>query len=204
MPSVHGESRCSRLRAIVIRDARGGAALSVREVVGKPIVYAGIGEEIENLEQFHPDRMAGRILGMGDVLTLVEKAQDAVDENGHVNNVAYVRWMQDAAVAHSDAAGCTRETQAAGATWVARSHYVEYLRPAFAGDRLAVLTWVVNWRRVRSLRKFRFRRESDGVVLAVGQTDWVFVDATTGRPRTIARPVREAFVLVPEGEEPAE
>jgi len=61
-------------------DARGGAALSVREVVGKPIVFAGIGEQIENLEQFHPDRMAGRILGMGDVLTLVEKAQDAVDE----------------------------------------------------------------------------------------------------------------------------
>ncbi len=61
-------------------DARGGAALSVREVVGKPIVLAGIGEQIEDLEQFHPDRMAGRILGMGDVLTLVEKAQDAVDE----------------------------------------------------------------------------------------------------------------------------
>ncbi|MFV2071531.1 MAG: signal recognition particle protein [Thermoanaerobaculales bacterium] len=61
-------------------DARGGAALSVREVVGRPIVLAGIGEQIEDLEQFHPDRMAGRILGMGDVLTLVEKAQDAVDE----------------------------------------------------------------------------------------------------------------------------
>jgi len=61
-------------------DARGGAALSVREVVGKPIVLAGIGEQIDQLEQFHPDRMAGRILGMGDVLTLVEKAQDVVDE----------------------------------------------------------------------------------------------------------------------------
>jgi signal recognition particle subunit SRP54 len=61
-------------------DARGGAALSVRQVVGKSIVFAGIGEQIENLEQFHPDRMAGRILGMGDVLTLVEKAQDVVDE----------------------------------------------------------------------------------------------------------------------------
>ena len=61
-------------------DARGGAALSVREVVGRPIVLAGIGEQIEDLEQFHPDRMAGRILGMGDVLTLVEKAQDVVDE----------------------------------------------------------------------------------------------------------------------------
>ncbi len=61
-------------------DARGGAALSVREVVGKSIVFAGVGEQIDELEQFHPDRMAGRILGMGDVLTLVEKAQDAVDE----------------------------------------------------------------------------------------------------------------------------
>jgi signal recognition particle subunit SRP54 len=61
-------------------DARGGAALSVREVVGRPIVFAGIGERLEDLEVFHPDRMAGRILGMGDVLTLVEKAQDVVDE----------------------------------------------------------------------------------------------------------------------------
>lgn len=61
-------------------DARGGAALSVREVVGRPILFAGIGENLDGLEQFHPDRMAGRILGMGDVLTLVEKAQDAVDE----------------------------------------------------------------------------------------------------------------------------
>ena len=61
-------------------DARGGAALSVREVVGRPIVLAGVGEQIADLEQFHPDRMAGRILGMGDVLTLVEKAQDVVDE----------------------------------------------------------------------------------------------------------------------------
>jgi len=61
-------------------DARGGAALSVRQVVGRPIVFAGVGERIEALEQFHPDRMAGRILGMGDVLTLVEKAQEVVDE----------------------------------------------------------------------------------------------------------------------------
>jgi signal recognition particle GTPase len=61
-------------------DARGGAALSVREVVGRPIVFAGVGERLEDLEQFHPDRMAGRILGMGDVASLVEKAQEVVDE----------------------------------------------------------------------------------------------------------------------------
>ena len=61
-------------------DARGGAALSFREVTGKPIKYAGIGEKLDDFEPFHPDRMASRILGMGDVVSLVEKAADVVDE----------------------------------------------------------------------------------------------------------------------------
>jgi signal recognition particle subunit SRP54 len=60
-------------------DARGGAALSIRTVTGKPIVFCGVGERVEALESFHPDRMASRILGMGDVLSLVEKAQATVD-----------------------------------------------------------------------------------------------------------------------------
>jgi len=60
-------------------DARGGAALSIRGVTGKPIVFSGTGERVDALEPFHPDRMASRILGMGDVLTLVEKAQANVD-----------------------------------------------------------------------------------------------------------------------------
>ncbi len=61
-------------------DARGGAALSLRAVTGKPIKFAGIGEKLTDIEPFHPDRMASRILGMGDVLTLIEKAQENVDE----------------------------------------------------------------------------------------------------------------------------
>ncbi len=61
-------------------DARGGAALSVREVTGVPIVFASVGEGLKALEGFHPDRMAGRILGMGDVLTLIEKAEEEIDE----------------------------------------------------------------------------------------------------------------------------
>nr|MBQ8252846.1 signal recognition particle protein [Lachnospiraceae bacterium] len=60
-------------------DSRGGAALSVKAVTGKPIFYAGMGEKLSDLEQFHPDRMANRILGMGDVLTLIEKAQESID-----------------------------------------------------------------------------------------------------------------------------
>ena len=62
-------------------DTRGGAALSIRAVTGKPILYAGMGEKLSDLEQFYPDRMASRILGMGDVLTLIEKAQEELDES---------------------------------------------------------------------------------------------------------------------------
>ena len=61
-------------------DARGGAALSVRAVTGKPIKFAGIGEKLDGIEPFHPDRMASRILGMGDILTLIEKAEQSFDE----------------------------------------------------------------------------------------------------------------------------
>ncbi len=60
-------------------DSRGGAALSIKAVTGKPILYIGMGEKLSDLEQFYPDRMANRILGMGDVLTLIEKAQQNID-----------------------------------------------------------------------------------------------------------------------------
>ena len=61
-------------------DTRGGAALSIRSVTGKPILYVGMGEKLSDLEQFYPDRMASRILGMGDVLTMIEKATESLDE----------------------------------------------------------------------------------------------------------------------------
>lgn len=61
-------------------DTRGGAALSIRSVIGKPIKFVGVGEKLTDLETFYPDRMASRILGMGDVLTLIDKAQEAMDE----------------------------------------------------------------------------------------------------------------------------
>jgi len=77
--------------------------------------------------------------------------------NGHANNVEFVRWMQDAAAAHADAAGCTAATLAAGATWVVRSHRIEYRRPALAGERLRVVTWVET-----SAGRFRY----DGTALS--------------------------------------
>jgi acyl-CoA thioester hydrolase len=123
----------------------------------------------------------------------------AVDRNRHVNNVAYVQWMQDAAIQHSAATGCTRMTEAIGATWVARMHRIEYLSPAFAGEAITVLTWVADFRKVRSLRRYKFVRAADQKVLAQGETDWVLVDAATGRPRGIPSELVKLFELLPDG-----
>jgi signal recognition particle subunit SRP54 len=75
-------------------DARGGAALSIKTITGKPIKFIGVGEKLNALEPFHPDRMAASILGMGDVLTLIEKAQEAVDEKKAVELQKKLRKSQ--------------------------------------------------------------------------------------------------------------
>ena len=75
-------------------DTRGGAALSVKQVTGKPIKFASVGEKLSDLEAFHPDRMASRILGMGDVLTLIDKAQEAIDEKSAAELEAKIRKQQ--------------------------------------------------------------------------------------------------------------
>jgi acyl-CoA thioester hydrolase len=124
---------------------------------------------------------------------------EAIDTNGHVNNVTYIQWMQDVAVLHSEACGGTAATQQAGATWVVRAHAIEYLRPAYVNEVLDIYTWVVDFRRVRSLRRYQFCRQSDGQTLATGETDWVFVNMKTGRPMAIPEHVQSCYPLVPEG-----
>jgi len=123
----------------------------------------------------------------------IQVARSSIDANGHANNIEFVRWMQEAAIAHADVRGCTAATREAGAVWVVHTHHIEYLRPAFAGDRIQVLTWLANLRRAFSLRKYEFVRVSDNVVLARGETDWVFVDASTGRPRSIPESIKLMF-----------
>jgi len=127
---------------------------------------------------------------------------EAVDENGHVNNVMYVQWMQDAAVRHYEAMGGRQLTIDLGATWVVRSHTVEYLRPVFAGERIKMLTWVANMRRVRSLRRYQFIRVENEELLVRGETDWVFVDIQNGYPRAIPPEVVNLFTLPSESQEP--
>jgi acyl-CoA thioester hydrolase len=126
---------------------------------------------------------------------------DAIDENGHVNNIEYLRWMQDAAMHHADSSGCTEATTAVGATWVVRSHRIEYLKPAFSGEHVSVLTWVSNFRRVQSLRKYKMIRMEDHAVLAEAETDWIFVDAKNGRLRSIPKEVSTVFEVIPEAKE---
>jgi len=128
--------------------------------------------------------------------------ESAVDQNGHVNNVVYVQWMQDVAILHSKATGGTRAMHTARWTWVVRSHTIEYLSPAFAGEEVVALTWVVNFRRVRSIRRYKFFRKSDNTLLARGETEWVFVDTESGRPRMIPDEVMQLFPLVGKDEEP--
>ncbi len=116
----------------------------------------------------------------------------AIDENGHVNNVTYVQWMQDIAVEHYAAIGGI-QAQGPDATWVVREHKIEYLLPAFESEEIEIRTWVEDIRRVRSLRKYEFVRKGDGKVLVKGETDWVFVDAKTGRPLAIPEEVTKVF-----------
>lgn len=122
--------------------------------------------------------------------------KSAIDENGHVNNVAYVQWMQDIAVEHYSAIGGV-EAQGPDSTWVVREHRIEYLLPAFENEQIEIRTWVENLRRVSSLRKYEFARKSDGGILVRGETDWVFIDSKSGRPRAVPKEVAEIFGTAP-------
>ncbi|MEZ6124081.1 MAG: thioesterase family protein [Planctomycetaceae bacterium] len=128
----------------------------------------------------------------------VDVTASVIDRNGHVNNVAYVKWMQDAAVAHVRARIPRDAAAMDDSTWVARSHFIEYLRPVVIEDRIVVKTWVAEFRRVRSLRRYHIVRQNDQQLVARGETDWVFIASDTGRPRSIPELIRSAFVLLPD------
>jgi len=123
---------------------------------------------------------------------LIKIPKSSIDENGHVNNVAYVQWMQDIAVEHYASIGGI-EAQGSESTWVVREHNIEYFLPAFENEEIEIKTWVENIRRVRSLRKYEFVRKSDDKVLVKGETDWVFVDVKTGMPRAVPKEVENIF-----------
>lgn len=129
--------------------------------------------------------------------------ESAIDGNGHVNNVQYVHWMQEAAMAHSAELGWPRERYAEiGRTWIIRSHTIEYYHSAYAGDHLTILTWVADLHKFRSLRKYKFYRPADDVVLATAATLFIFCDLRTGKPVTIPPEVQAAYTVVGPDDEP--
>ncbi len=122
-------------------------------------------------------------------------ADDDIDELGHVGNLVYVRWVLDAAMAHSVALGWDLAAyRRAGGVFVVRRQEVDYLRPAFRGERVRIETWVEALSHVTSLRRTRIVRGED--VLARASTTWVFV-RLDGRPVRIPAAVAAAFRPAP-------
>ena len=122
--------------------------------------------------------------------------QSAIDEYGHVNNVIYVQWMQDAAIRHGESIPEYKPPENTG--WYAREHRIEYLAPAYLGDEIEVRTWASEMKRVRALRKYEFIRKADGKVIAKGETQWIFVELTTGRPIAIPPEIQALFPVLPD------
>jgi acyl-CoA thioester hydrolase len=124
-------------------------------------------------------------------------AADEIDELGHASNIVYLQWTQAAAVAHSSLQGWTPEAyRRLGMAFIARSHRIEYLRPALAGDELLIRTWVADFRSASSTRKYEVLRASDGAVLATAETVWAFIKLDTGRPTRIPPEIQAAFQIV--------
>lgn len=123
--------------------------------------------------------------------------ETAVDENGHVNNVAYVNWMQDVAVEHSAVCGWPAERyMKLGRSWFVRRHTVEYLRPAFADQPMRVMTWVSRAGSRSSDRSYLFVHGTTDVVHAWAHTVWVWIDLTSGRPARLPKEIFEDFVVI--------
>lgn len=119
---------------------------------------------------------------------------DEIDALGHVNNLAYLKWMQSAAVAHSTACGWTTQRYLeSGAGWVVRSHKIEYRNSALAEDRIAVRTWVVAFKKVTSLRRYQIVRCSDEAILAEAETNWAFIGFEHRVPRRISQEIIDDF-----------
>jgi acyl-CoA thioester hydrolase len=120
----------------------------------------------------------------------VERAD--IDELGHANNVVWVRWLNQAAIAHATHVGWGMEAcRAEGVIWVVRRHDIEYLLPAFEGEELSALTWVESMRGASSQRRSAFRRGEQ--LLATAETTWVLLDAQAGKPRRVPPTMLAAY-----------
>ena len=117
-----------------------------------------------------------------------------IDVLGHVSNIAYVAWLQAVAEAHSAAEGWDHAAyRALGAVFVVRRHEIDYRAPAFAGERIALVTWVEWWRAASTLRRTEITRVADGALVASAATTWALVSIDGGRPRRIPDELSRPF-----------
>ncbi len=114
-----------------------------------------------------------------------------IDDLGHVNNIVYLRWMQDAATAHWRAAAPSDAVDTVA--WVVRRHEIDYRHPAMPGDRIVVRTWIGAAEGLTFERLTEILRASDRRVLAEGRTLWIPVDVRSGRPTRVSEEVRRRF-----------
>jgi len=122
-----------------------------------------------------------------------------IDVLGHASNIAYVRWVQEVAVAHSNAVGLTWEAyQELGAVFVVRRHEIDYLRPVLRGEALELRTWIdsamaAKCKRATTIVKPNATGDGGEIVVARAMTSWGFVELPSGRPTRIPDSVRIAF-----------
>ncbi len=128
-----------------------------------------------------------------EILIQVEPAD--IDELGHVNNVCYARWVQEAAVAHWKYAAS--EADQAKLLWVVLRHEIDYKQAAYLGDDITVETWVGNASHIKFERHTEIRRNGDGQLLAKAKSIWCPIDAHTGRPARVSAEVRAHFSAEP-------
>jgi acyl-CoA thioester hydrolase len=128
----------------------------------------------------------------------IEALARDVDELGHVSNIVYVRWIQEVATDHSRAVGWDHAAyMRLGQVFVVRRHEVDYLAPAYGGDRLRLTTWVARFKAATCERRTRITRVADGRAIVEAKTLWALVSAATGRPCRIPSELCDAFRVAP-------
>ena len=122
-------------------------------------------------------------------------ADGDIDMLGHASNLAFVRWIQDVAVAHSEAVGLGfLAYQKIGGVFVVVRHEIDYLRPALRGQGVEARTWISSVQAAKCQRSTELVRTDDGQMLAKSVTTWGFVEVASGRPRRIPEEVRARFL----------
>ena len=123
----------------------------------------------------------------------IDVQPEDIDELGHVNNVTYLRWVQEAATAHWRAVAAPADQEQL--YWVVVRHEIDYLHPAMPGDRIVARTWVGAATRIKFDRHTELLRERDRKPLARARTVWCPIDARTGKPTTVSADVRAVFSI---------